>query len=90
MEMETRSELARADAMGHMRVADGHACLPGRERTASDGDCCVFPVPSDSGIIRPFSSFFPSFLSSTTLPLRHARRHSQEKEDCCPRLPLSW
>jgi hypothetical protein len=28
----TRSERARADAMGHMRVAGGHACAwPGRE-----------------------------------------------------------
>ena len=28
----TRNELARADATGHMRVVDGHACeIPGRE-----------------------------------------------------------
>jgi hypothetical protein len=33
----TRNELARADAMGHMRVAVGHACIPGRERAESDG-----------------------------------------------------
>jgi hypothetical protein len=81
----TRNELARADAMGHMRVAVGHACVPGREWRGSLR--LARPVYSNSS---PFSTFFPSFLSSTTLPPRHARRHSQEKEDCCPRLPLSW
>jgi hypothetical protein len=40
----TRNELARADAMGHMRVAVGHACVPGREWRR--GDCWVLPRPS--------------------------------------------
>ena len=61
MEMETRSELARADATGHMRIAVGHACVPGRAERG--GDCCVLPVPSDSGIIPvlflPFILPFP-------------------------------
>lgn len=85
----TRNELARADAMGHMRVAVGHACKSGRERAESDGGAsCPSQVTANNS--SPFSTSFPSLLSSTTLPPRHARRHSQEKEDCRPRLPLSW
>lgn len=62
----TRNELARADAMGHMRVAVGHACIPGRGWRG--GDCWVLPVQSDSGI-NPvlFLPFYPSFLPSTNL-----------------------
>jgi hypothetical protein len=56
----TRNELARADATGHMRISVGHACVPGRAE--SGGDCCVLPVPSDSGII-PVLFYLFSFLS---------------------------
>jgi len=36
----TRNELARADAVGHMRVAVGHASVPGRaERAGIVGSC---------------------------------------------------
>jgi hypothetical protein len=85
----TRNELARADATGHMRVAEGHASVPGRAE--SGGDCCVLPVPIDSGIIPVlFLPFSLPFSHPPPCPPRHDRRHSQEKEDRCPRLPLSW
>lgn len=61
----TRTELARADAMGHMRVAVGHACVPGREWRRGGLLGLASPVQSDSGI-NPvlFLPFSPPFLPS--------------------------
>lgn len=73
-------EHSRADATGHVEGCTGHLCCErarnGRARFRA--------------VLTALYTSFLSFLSSTICFPRHARRHSQEKKDCRPRLPLSW